>query len=175
MQLERDLKGKMRQIKYFLEELSSWNILNYWSKFSSLRGQVKVNSFNAIPLEKNDFKRIPTGNAHFLKGCLLLPMLEIQRTFYLFIYLFIALKATPVAHGSSQVRGQIRAAASGLCMPQQRRTRAASAIHTTAYCNARSWMHWARPGIKPASSWILVRFLTPSHIRNSYLFSFNHT
>ena len=32
--------------------------------------------------------------------------------------------------------------------------------YTTAHSNARSLTHWARPGIKPASSWILVGFIT---------------
>jgi len=35
-----------------------------------------------------------------------------------------------------------------------------SAIYTTAHSNARSLTHWARPGIKPPSSWILVRLIT---------------
>ena len=32
--------------------------------------------------------------------------------------------------------------------------------YTTAYGNAGSWTHWARPGIKSSSSWILVWFIT---------------
>ena len=32
--------------------------------------------------------------------------------------------------------------------------------YTTAYGNARSLLCWARPGIKPASSWILVGFVS---------------
>ena len=31
--------------------------------------------------------------------------------------------------------------------------------YTTAYSNARSLTHWARPGIEPVSSWMLVRFV----------------
>jgi len=44
--------------------------------------------------------------------------------------------------------------------PQQCWIRAASATYTTAHSNARSLTHWARPGIKPTSSWIRVRFIT---------------
>ena len=36
----------------------------------------------------------------------------------------------------------------------------ASVTHTAAHGNAGSLAHWAGPGIEPASSWILVRFLT---------------
>ena len=43
--------------------------------------------------------------------------------------------------------------------PQQGRIRAASAIYTTAHGNARSFTHWARPRIEPATSWIPVRFV----------------
>ena len=37
---------------------------------------------------------------------------------------------------------------------------APSATYATACSNARSLTHWGRPGIKPASSWTLVGFLT---------------
>ena len=43
--------------------------------------------------------------------------------------------------------------------PQQLRIQAESATHTTAQINARSLTHWARPGIKSASSWLLVGFV----------------
>ena len=37
---------------------------------------------------------------------------------------------------------------------------ALSATYTTAHSNARSITHWVRPGIKPESSWMLVRFIS---------------
>ena len=40
--------------------------------------------------------------------------------------------------------------------PQQCQTQA----YTTAHSNTRSLKHWARPGIKPTSSWILVGFVS---------------
>ena len=47
-------------------------------------------------------------------------------------------------------------------MPQSQKCQiqAASATYVTAYDNARSLTHWARSGIKPETSWRLVRFLT---------------
>ena len=44
--------------------------------------------------------------------------------------------------------------------PQQYRIWAASAAYTTDHGNARSLTYWARPGIKPAFSWMLVRFVS---------------
>ena len=44
--------------------------------------------------------------------------------------------------------------------PQQCRTRVMSATYTTAQGDARSSTHWARPGIKPASKWLLARFVS---------------
>ena len=38
--------------------------------------------------------------------------------------------------------------------------RASSVTYTTAHSNAGSLTHWARPGIEPTSSWILVRFVS---------------
>ena len=43
---------------------------------------------------------------------------------------------------------------------QQHQIPAASATSTTAYSNAGSLTHWGRPGIKPVSSLILVRFVS---------------
>ena len=37
--------------------------------------------------------------------------------------------------------------------------RGVSTAHTTAHHNTRSLTHWVRPGIKSASSWILVEFI----------------
>ena len=44
--------------------------------------------------------------------------------------------------------------------PQQRQIQAASANYTTAHGNAGSLTYWARPGIKPKTSWFLVRFVS---------------
>ena len=52
---------------------------------------------------------------------------------------FLFFRAKPVAYGSSQAKDQIRAAAAGL-----------------HHRHAGSLTHWAGPGIKPLSSWILV-------------------
>ena len=43
--------------------------------------------------------------------------------------------------------------------PWQHRIQAVSATYITVHSNARSLTHWARPGIQPESSWILVRFV----------------
>ena len=43
--------------------------------------------------------------------------------------------------------------------PQQQGIRATSAIYTMSHSNTRSLNHWARPGIKPASSCILIGFI----------------
>ena len=42
--------------------------------------------------------------------------------------------------------------------PQQLQIQAISATYNTARGNARPLTHWARPEVKPASSWFLVRF-----------------
>ena len=44
--------------------------------------------------------------------------------------------------------------------PQQCGIQAMSATYTAAHGNAGSLTHWARPGIEPASSLILVRFVS---------------
>ena len=44
--------------------------------------------------------------------------------------------------------------------PQQQRIRATSVIYTTVHGNAGSITHWKRSGIKPATSWFLVGFVS---------------
>ena len=44
--------------------------------------------------------------------------------------------------------------------PQQRRIHASSETYTTAHGNARSLTYWARPGIEPKTSWLLVGFVS---------------
>ena len=66
--------------------------------------------------------------------------------FYIIYFCLFAISwAAPEAHGGSQARGWIRATAAGLCH---------------SHSHAGSLIHWARPGIEPMSSWILVGFLT---------------
>ena len=95
---------------------------------------------------------------------------------FYFMYLCSLSRATPTAYGSSQARGWIGAVATELChnhsnirskprlrpAPQLMATWDRSHVwdHTTAHSNARSLTHQARPGIEPASSWLLVRFVT---------------
>ena len=72
---------------------------------------------------------------------------------------FSLFRATPGAYGSSQARGQIGAAAEVY-------TTETATLYPNYICDLHSslWQHQIlnplRPGIKPISSWILVRFLT---------------
>ena len=45
-------------------------------------------------------------------------------------------------------------------MPQPRRIQGSYESYTTAHGHAGSLTHWPRPGIEPASSWMLVTFVT---------------
>ena len=65
-------------------------------------------------------------------------------------------RVTPIAYGSSQARGQNWSySCQPTSQPQQYRIQVTSATYITSHNNARSLIHWARPGIKPSSSWIL--------------------
>ena len=73
---------------------------------------------------------------------------------YVFFFLFskniyCLFRPAPMAHEGSQARGGIGAAVTGL---------------NHGHSNARSLTYWARPGIKPAWSWVLVRFVSAFHI-----------
>ena len=76
------------------------------------------------------------------------------------MYLFLLFRATPVAYGGSQDRGQIQAAAAGL--HHRTATPDLGLICSLHHSSGPHQIptHWARPGIKPTSSWILVGFVT---------------
>ena len=75
---------------------------------------------------------------------------------YLFIYFWLS-RAAPMAYGSSQARGQIGATAANL---HHSHSNAGSVNYTIAHGNAGSLSHQVRPGIKPATSWLLVGFVS---------------
>ena len=78
----------------------------------------------------------------------------------LLVCLFVwSFRATLAAYGGSQARGRIRAVAAGLHQNHSNSwIWASSATYTTAHSNAESLTHWARPGIEPEFSWMLVEF-----------------
>ena len=81
--------------------------------------------------------------------------------FYFVLFYFLLFRATPAAYGSSQARNQIGATAAGL---HHSHSNTGSKLHLqpTPQLMAMldSLVHWVRPGIEPASLWILVRFIT---------------
>ena len=87
--------------------------------------------------------------------------------FFLLLFLFVLFcfillfRATPVACVSSQPGVPIRATAASL-HHSQKNTRSEPCLQPTPQLTATPdpLTHWVRPGIKPTSSWILVRVLT---------------
>ena len=80
-------------------------------------------------------------------------------TFFFFLF-FCLFRAAPAAYGSSQVRGQIgAAAASATATGTQDWNRVCNLYHSSR----QHWIlnpHWMGPVIKLTSSWILVSFFT---------------
>ena len=79
----------------------------------------------------------------------------------IFFFLLSFLGPAPSAHEGSQARGLIGAVATSL---RQSHSNAVSKPHLRptpqlTHGNARLLTHCARPGIEPATSWFLVRFI----------------
>ena len=68
--------------------------------------------------------------------------------FFLFFFLF---RAAPVAYGSSQPRGWVKAAAEACATATGARIQATSVTYAAAYSNTGSLTH-VRPGIEPETS-----------------------
>ena len=69
-------------------------------------------------------------------------------------------RTSSITYGNSQARGRIRGAVASL---HHSHSNAGSELHLrltpTVHSTVRSLTHWVRPGMEPASSWILVRFV----------------
>ena len=75
------------------------------------------------------------------------------------LFFFFLFRATPTVYGRSWARGWIGAVAAGL--RHSHSSGDASHICHLHYSSQQcgSLTHWARPGIKPTTSWFLVRFI----------------
>ena len=83
------------------------------------------------------------------------------------VCVFFFLRAAPTTYGSSQARGQIGAVAANLHHSHGNTGSRLCLTCTTAYGNATSLTNWARPGMEPTPSWILVRFVTADPWQNN--------
>ena len=83
-------------------------------------------------------------------------------SFFLFLFLIFVFLGLPLVHMEVHRLGvEWSCSCWPTPQPQQCHIWAASETYTTALRNARSLTHWARPGIRPASSWVLlVRFVS---------------
>ena len=91
--------------------------------------------------------------------------------FFNFIFVFF-LRAALTVYRSSQARGSNQSySCRPALQPQQLGIQAASAVtYTPAHGNARSLTHWVRPGTEPASSSMLVRFISTEPQRELFNF-----
>ena len=85
---------------------------------------------------------------------------------FVFVCLFWFFRAAPAVYGGSQARGPIESVTTPYL--QRDGVWATSVTYTTAHSTAGSLTHWGRPGIEPASSWMLARLFPLSHNGNSH-------
>ena len=74
-------------------------------------------------------------------------------------FVFFFFRVATVAYGGSQARGRIWTAATSLCHSNARSELLLQPI-PQLMATPDPLTHWVRPGIKPKSPWMLVRFLT---------------
>ena len=157
------LKHSMAESTLWLGEESQW--LTWDWVWEILGWQLLV--INA--LEKTKKKSL----YDFKMKALSYPIVTIF-AFFFFFFWFLLFRAAPQGIWRFPGQGSNQSfSCQPMPQPQQRRIQAVSATYTTAHGNARSLTHWARPGIIPATSWFLVRFInqwaTAKTPRNSSL------
>ena len=96
----------------------------------------------------------------------------VEAPLYLFIYLFSFLG--PHLRHMEVPRLGSNWSCSCQPRPQPHQNQTTSATQATAHGNAGSLNHWLRPGIKTASSWILVKFITHWATTGTPRAPFNH-
>ena len=140
-----------------------------------------VHAFSGLEPSHNFFVIIaivlcmwPSPNGYSLSTCCFFHLLNLKN----FFFIFLLFRAAPTAYGSFQARDRSNWSCS--CQPQQWWIQVKVVTCTTTHSNTRSLTHWAGPGIKPGSSWILVRVLyhwatvgTPLYLifKHTYIFS----
>ena len=132
---------KQKRCQKYKKHWGSWKLLEHSSLGIRCESREK---------KDNKYYVLTVGQTlpHFLDPLILL--------FYFILLFFCLFRAAPVAYGSSQARGRIRAAASSL---HHSRSNAMSVTYTTAHGRARSFTCWVGPGIEPAASGILFGFV----------------
>ena len=93
-------------------------------------------------------------NIYTIYICIYLKCIYIYLIDYFFL-VFCLFRTTLAAYGGSQ--GWTGATAASLHHSHSTWDPGESGTYTTAHGNTGSLTHWARPGTKPVSSWILVR------------------
>ena len=82
---------------------------------------------------------------------------KVHNMFFCYVLFCLLFRVAPAAYGSCQGESWIEATAAGL---RHSHGNTGSVTYTMAHSNTGSLTHWAKPGIKPSSSWILVGFVT---------------
>ena len=125
--------------------------------------------------------RVSANQDSALLSSLFLMTLSFPFFFFFFFFLFLLFRAAPVAYGGSQARGWNQSCSCPpTSQPQQHRIPVTSVTYTTAVTytgNTGSLTYGVRPGIEPASSWILaelqqelpLRDLFPFYVSGSYV------
>ena len=111
------------------------------------RRTTEVTWYRKHPLKRREITIIQNG------GCL---------SFFFFFFLSLSFFLGP--HPQLMKIPRLGSNWSWSCQPipqmQQCQIRGESETYIEAHSNARSLTHWAEPGVEPASSWILVKFVT---------------
>ena len=92
-----------------------------------------------------------------VKVCVICAEIVHQSMNYAYYY-YLLFRATHVAYESSQARGPMELQLLAYTTATQDLSQVCN--YTTAHSNIGSLVHWVGPGVKHASRWILVGFLT---------------
>ena len=121
---------------------------------------ISTNWFSLLVIRNysRDWRNIDTEKIHRLM--LFTSNVILCKLLLLLLSLLLLFGTTSTSYGSSQVRGWNGTTASGIHHSHNTAGIWTSSMkYTTAHDKSRYMMHWARLGIKPTSSWILVALI----------------
>ena len=166
-------KGKKYSHLFFSSLLGIWTISSFslsWTlllEISVHRLHLSLLSYFLGDMHRNGIMQSQTAWSVPWLGCtsrFSKRNVVTNRVFFGGVSFFLGLffRAVPAAYGGSQARGLTGAVAAGLHHSHSHsNTGSKPRLQPTprAHSNARSLAHWARPGIKPTTSWFLVGFI----------------
>ena len=148
------------------------NTYPFFINFINISRSFQKSGSLLLPISPPSHPAQATISSHLDQGNLLLPQIPMTVLpyfyyyFYIFLLKFLGLYPRHMEVPKLEIQSELQLQAYATATAMQD-------LSASVTCNTRSLTHRARPGIKPASSWILGRFVTAEPQETSFFLYLN--